>query len=49
MGMDVYGESGNYFRNNVWWWRPLANYCQAIAPHICLTVNIGLKQRRWPR
>ena len=27
MGMDVYGleprkEKGEYFRNNVWWWRP---------------------------
>jgi hypothetical protein len=32
MGMDVYGvnpksEKGSYFRNNVWWWRPLADYC----------------------
>jgi hypothetical protein len=31
MGMDVYGrkptsETGNYFRNNVWWWRPLADF-----------------------
>lgn len=31
MGMDVYGvepttEKGHYFRNNVWWWRPLADY-----------------------
>jgi hypothetical protein len=29
MGMDVYGkepksDKGEYFRNNVWWWRPLA-------------------------
>lgn len=32
MGMDVYGkkpktEKGNYFRNNVWWWHPLWDYC----------------------
>lgn len=32
MGMDVIGvnpisERGEYFRNNVWWWRPLADYC----------------------
>ena len=32
MGMDVYGknptsEVGTYFRNNVWWWRPLWDYC----------------------
>jgi len=23
MGMDVYGKSGNYFRANVWSWRPI--------------------------
>jgi len=38
MGMDVYGkepssETGKYFRNNAWWWRPLANYVLVIAPH----------------
>jgi hypothetical protein len=37
MGMDVYGkkpksEKGKYFRNNVWWWRPLAEYVQEVAP-----------------
>ena len=31
MGMDVFGinpksEQGEYFRNNVWWWRPLWEY-----------------------
>jgi hypothetical protein len=31
MGFDVYGRAprskkGEYFRNNVWWWRPLADY-----------------------
>lgn len=30
MGFDLYGnsntEKGNYFRNNVWWWRRLADY-----------------------
>ncbi len=39
MGMDVYGkkptdETGKYFRNNVWWWRPLADYCCEVAPAI---------------
>jgi hypothetical protein len=39
MGMDVYGnkptsETGEYFRANVWYWRPLANYCCTIAPEI---------------
>lgn len=36
MGMDVYGknarsEKGEYFRNNVWWWRPLWDYCQSVS------------------
>ena len=27
MGMDVYGlNPDKYFRNNVWWWRPLWDY-----------------------
>jgi hypothetical protein len=37
MGMDVYGKApsspkGEYFRNNVWWWRPLADYCLEVSP-----------------
>ena len=37
MGMDVMGvepksEVGSYFRNNVWWWRPLWNYCCEVSP-----------------
>ena len=37
MGMDVYGKNatstkGEYFRNNVWWWRPLWDYCEEIFP-----------------
>lgn len=40
MGMDVFGkapksETGKYFRNNVWWWRPLADLCLSLAPDIC--------------
>lgn len=40
MGMDVFGRQptakvGEYFRNNVWWWRPLADLCCAMAPEIC--------------
>ena len=39
MGMDVYGkqpttEEGKYFCNNMWWWRPLADYVCEIAPEI---------------
>jgi hypothetical protein len=39
MGMDVYGQQpttdeGEYFRNNAWWWRPLAKYVQNVAPEI---------------
>ena len=25
---------GVYFRNNVWWWRPLWNYCYLVADDI---------------
>jgi hypothetical protein len=44
MGMDVYGknptsEKGSYFRNNVWWWRPLWNYCVEVAPELCGDVS----------
>jgi hypothetical protein len=40
MGMDICGrnptgERGQYFRNNVWWWHPLADYCIKVAPNIC--------------
>jgi len=39
MGMDVYGrkpknEKGEYFRNNVWFWHPLWDYCQQMYPKI---------------
>jgi hypothetical protein len=39
MGMDVCGrkpksKKGGYFRNTLWWWRPLAKYCTEIAPEI---------------
>lgn len=39
MGMDVYGKNpassiGEYFRNNVWWWRPLWDYCEHVAPEL---------------
>ena len=35
MGMDVFGleprkEKGEYFRNNVWWWRPLWDFVAHI-------------------
>lgn len=41
MGMDVVGRRNPdaYFRNNVWWWRPLWIYCCSVAPHICDKVN----------
>lgn len=37
MGMDVFGKKptskrGEYFRNNVWWWRPLAGFIEEVAP-----------------
>ncbi len=37
--MDVIGrapksEKGEYFRNNVWWWRPLWDYVETVAPDV---------------
>ncbi len=37
MGFDLYGKSptankGTYFRNNVWWWRPLWEYVTSNCP-----------------
>jgi hypothetical protein len=45
MGFDVYGkapkaEAGEYFRNNVWWWHPLADY---VLAHVQLPENDGLE------
>lgn len=39
MGMDVIGKDpksrkGEYFRNNVWWWRPLWDYCVEVGEDI---------------
>ncbi|WP_081349487.1 hypothetical protein [Mycobacteroides chelonae] len=39
MGMDVFGvspanETGQYFRNNVWWWRPLADFICERYPEV---------------
>lgn len=44
MGMDVFGkepitETGEYFRNNVWWWRGLWDYCVKVAPELCDNVS----------
>lgn len=40
MGMDVIGnnpknEVGEYFRNNVWYWHPLWNYCCDVDKELC--------------
>jgi hypothetical protein len=41
MGMDVVGRSNPdaYFRNNVWHWRPLWDFCISVAPATCDGVN----------
>lgn len=46
MGMDVYGkkpenERGEYFRNNVWWWHPLWDYCLTQHPEPAAKVEHG--------
>lgn len=44
MGMDVYGinptnEDGQYFRNNVWWWHPLWEYCCVVSSKANSVIN----------
>lgn len=34
MGFDLYASNGKYFRNNVWWWRPLWVYVTAVCRDI---------------
>lgn len=39
MGFDLHGvkpktETGEYFRNNVWWWRPLWDYVYSVCSDI---------------
>lgn len=46
MGMDVSGRkpknaTGEYFRNNIWWWGPLWTYCCSVAPELCSKVKYG--------
>lgn len=52
MGMDVYGKApvskaGAYFRNNIWWWRPLWTYCQWLAPELIPEDNLGHFNDGW--
>ena len=46
MAMDLYGknaknQAGEYFRNNVWWWHPLWEYCVSIHSYIAGKVDDG--------
>lgn len=46
MGMDIYGISpsdkvGEYFRNNVWYWHPLWDYCCDVDSELCDKVPNG--------
>ena len=48
MGMDIYGikpatEEGNYFRANVWSWRPIHYLCD----YLNVSKNLGFDLSRW--
>jgi hypothetical protein len=52
MGMDVLGKSpsteqGAYFSNTVWYWHPLWDYCEQIAPDIIPASNSGHYNDGW--
>lgn len=34
MGVDPKNDKGTYFRNNVWWWHPLAEYITSTFPDL---------------
>ena len=35
MGFDVFGYENNaYFRNNIWWWRPLWSYVSSVSKNV---------------
>ena len=47
MGYDLYGnrpiedkEIGSYFRANVWWWRPIWNFCETECDDILTDKDI---------
>jgi hypothetical protein len=46
MGMDVYGrqpagKEGEYFRANVWSWRPIHALMNQLCPEITVMYNLG--------
>lgn len=46
MGMDVFGlkpktKKGEYFRNNVWFWHPLWDYCCHVSPELTSKVEFA--------
>jgi hypothetical protein len=41
MGMDVYGKSGNYFRANVWSWRPIHVLCYDLNQKYALNLDLS--------
>lgn len=52
MGMDVSGVNpksgtGSYFRNNVWWWRPLWDYCEQVGSKLIPHDNLGHTNDGW--
>ena len=52
MDMSVHGnapasEQGRYFRNSVWEWFPLWQYCEHLAPDLLLAGNPGYTNEGW--
>ena len=40
MGFDVYGKSGNYFRANIWSWRPILDLIRQVNKRQKLNLNL---------
>jgi hypothetical protein len=43
MGMDIYGKNGNYFRANLWSWRPINMLCDLVIEKD----SLQLKTENW--
>ncbi len=40
MGMDIHGKSGNYFRANIWSWRPIHYVCAQVVEEEGLDISL---------
>jgi hypothetical protein len=47
IGKSPTSQKGKSFRNNAWWWRPLREYCEEIAPDLIPADHSGRFNDDW--